>query len=69
MRAGRRTEMNGELEVVIGPPLLLARMRRERGSVIVVNPLAPSDHAEERRPQCASWAWIYIASPQRLRCS
>ena len=38
MRAGRRTDMNREFEVVIWPPLRLARMRRERGSVIVVLP-------------------------------
>lgn len=40
MRAGRPTDMSCELEVVIWPPLRLARMRCERGSVIVV--LLPS---------------------------
>jgi transposase len=38
VRAGRRTDMSCELEVVIWPPLRLARMRCERGSVIVVLP-------------------------------
>jgi transposase len=38
VRAGRRTDMNCEFDVVIWPPLRLARMRCERGSVIVVSP-------------------------------
>lgn len=46
VRASRRTDMNCECEVVIWPPLRLARMRCERGSVIVVLPAAPcrTDH-------------------------
>ena len=38
VRAGRRTDMNREFEVVIWPPQRLAWMRCERGSVIVVLP-------------------------------
>ena len=49
MRAGRRTDMSRELEVVIWPPLRLARMRCERGSVTVVSPAGSLDchEAEE----------------------
>ena len=47
MRAGRPTDMSRELEVVMWPPLRPARLRCERGSVIVVSPAGSLDLDQE----------------------
>ena len=60
MRAGRRTDMSCELEVVIWPLLRLARMRCERGSVVVVLPASPSTLLDQRRRLCGLSAWTSI---------
>ena len=53
MRAGRRTDMNREFEVVIWPPLRLARMRCERGSVIAAAPTTTTFQANARKSEPA----------------
>jgi len=57
VRAGRRTDMSCELEVIIWPPLRLARMRCERGSVIVVLPASSLNLVGPRRRLCGLSAW------------
>ena len=49
MRAGRRMQMNREFEHVIWPPLRLARMRCERGSVVAVLPAGSRELDSEQQ--------------------
>lgn len=65
MRAGRPLDDGLRARAVIWPPLRLARMRCERGSVVAVLP-ASSRNRDEETGSCGLWDWTSTAfSPRR----
>ncbi len=64
MRAGRPLNHGLRARAVIWPPLRLARMRCERGSVVAVLPASSREIETNTRRQapCGLLDWTFIAS-------